>query len=376
MVMNQDQFPILSQGIYANHAAIAPWPRVTAEAVAAFAEENVDRGPLGYRDWISRERSLRELAAQLIGAESSNDIALLKNTAECVSAVAYGYAFQPGDSVVIPAGEFPSNRLPWLVQRDRGVDVREVDIRADDDPETALLAAVDASTRILAISSVQFSDGLRIDVSRLGKACRDRGVLFFVDAIQQLGALPIDASASHVDFLAASAHKWMLGPEGIALFYCRESARAKIDLKQVGWHMYDYPWDFGREDWTPSVSARRFEAGSPNSLGQVALHASLQLLLDTGLEEIGQRILANTAQLMAGLGSLPGVSIRSPTEPARRSGIVNFSAGDTANRGVFRKLMSAGVNCALRDGGIRLSPHYYQDAAVMKKLLEYVEDAL
>lgn len=373
--MYDDQFAILSRGIYANHAAISPWPKVTADAVVAFAEENARSGPGHYKDWVARERELRNQLATLIGA-GEQDVALIQNTSEGICAVAFGYPWQAGDNVVLPAGEFPSNRLPWLAQKARGVDAREVDIRAEGDPEAALIDAMDGRTRILALSSVQFSDGLRLDLEKLAAACGQNEVLLCVDAIQQLGVLPIDVEACGVDCLAAGAHKWLLGPEGLGVFYCRESARSKIGLTRLGWHMYDYPWNFERSDWTPAKSARRYEAGSPNNLGQAALHASLSLILDIGVAEIAARVLRNTRQLVEGLSALPEITVRSWTAPQRQSGIVTFDTRNGEARSVFERLMAAGVTCALRDGGIRLSPHFYQDEAVIERLLEQVEHAL
>lgn len=376
MIVIEQQFPALSRGIYANHAAISPWPRVTSDAVAAFAAENAHSGPAAYKDWIERERELRAQLATLIGAVGGQDIALVQNTSEGLSAVAFGYRWQAGDNVVLPAGEFPSNRLPWLAQEARGVEAREVDIRAGGDPEAALIAAMDERTRIVAVSSVQFSDGLRLDIRKLGAACDSNKALLCVDAIQQLGVLPVDVEACGVDCLAAGAHKWLMGPEGLGVFYCREQARSKIDLNRLGWHMYDYPWNFSRSDWAPSKSARRFEAGSPNNLGQVGLHASLSLILDIGVAEISRRVLRNTRRLTEGLSALAGVAVRSWTSTERRSGIVTFDVDGIEARTVFKRLMAAGVTCALRDGGIRLSPHFYQDEAVIDALLGHVENAL
>jgi selenocysteine lyase/cysteine desulfurase len=148
--------------------------------------------------------------------------------------------------VVLPRGEFSSNRLPWLAQASHGVDIREVDIRGVDnrvgpDAEAALIAAMDRETRLLSVSAVQWSDGFRLDLGRLGDACRDRGVLFCVDALQQLGALRLHDEDCHIDFLAADAHKWLLGPEGVAVFYSRPEAREGLWVLQQGWHMCEQP---------------------------------------------------------------------------------------------------------------------------------------
>ena len=183
--MNAEQFPILKHGIYANHAAISPWPGVTSHAVAALAHENAMTGPAHYKAWIARERDLRERLATLLGAGSIQDIAILGNTSDGLCRVAFGYPWREGDNIVLPLGEFPSNRLPWKAQERRGVELREVHLREGTSPEDALIGAMDDSTRVLAVSSVQFSDGLRLDLQRLGAACRQAEVLFVVDAIQQ-----------------------------------------------------------------------------------------------------------------------------------------------------------------------------------------------
>ena len=366
-----EQFPVLEQDApYLNHAAVGPWPRVTAEAVQAFADENMRQGSANYFKWLERERDLREMLARLTGAPSTDDIALLKNTTECISAVAWGLDWQPGDNVVLPAGEFPSNRLPWLAQSARGVAAREVDIRATDDAEAVLIDAMDANTRLLTVSSVQWADGLRLDLERLGAACRKRGVLFFVDAIQQLGALPIDVEACQADFLAADAHKWLLAPEGIAVFFCRADVRPKLQLLQQGWHMVDRSWDFDRTEWPVSDTAVRFEAGSPNTTGQAALHASAGLLLEFGMERIGAAVLENTDRLMTELVRIDGIRLNSHTAPARRSGIVNFRHETIAPGTLYQGLKERGISCALREGGVRVSPHFYQGETELAVFLE------
>lgn len=371
-----DQFPILEQPPYLNHASVGPWPRCTAEAVKSFAEENMRRGSAGYRGWIRREEALRGLLAELTGAASNDDIALLKNTTEGISLVAWGLDWKSGDNVVLPRGEFPSNRLPWLAQTARGVELREIDIRTAPDAEEALLEAIDEDTRLLSVSAVQWSDGFRLDLERLGAACRKRHVLFFVDAIQQLGALPLDVESSHIDFLAADGHKWLLAPEGIAVFYCRDSAREQIALTQQGWHMVDKPWNFDRNEWAPSESASRFEAGSPNTAGQAALHASVSLLLEQDMSKVGRRVLKNTDFLLSEISAMTGIQICSRVEPNRRSGIMSFRHDRKASAGLYQALQAAGVNCALREGAIRLSPHFYQGESELGEFLEILQDIL
>ncbi|MGD2129771.1 MAG: aminotransferase class V-fold PLP-dependent enzyme [Lysobacterales bacterium] len=363
------QFPILERPPYLNHAGIAPWPRAAAEAAQAFAEENLREVASNYPQWIRRESALRDDLATLTGAASADDIALLKNTTEGISLVAWGLDWKEGDNVVLPRGEFPSNRLPWLAQARRGVEVREIDIRETEDAEAALIGAMDERTRLVTVSAVQWSDGFRLDLPELGAACRSRGAWFFVDGIQQLGALPLSVVDCGVHFLSADAHKWMLGPEGIAVFYCCEEGRQALDLSQQGWHMFEDPFHFARDDWTPTDSARRFEAGSPNSMGQAAMHASVRMLLDHGMQRVGQRVLHNTECLADAVDSLPHLRLTSRREQRRRSGILSFQSELLPAREIYRKLSSAGVACALRGDSVRLSPHFYQGEAVMEEFI-------
>ena len=182
------EFPVIDSCIYLNHAAVGPWPRRTQQAVTRFAEENTIDGARHYPRWLEIEARLREQLAALIRAPTCADIALLKNTSEALSFVAYGFPWRDGDSIVISDEEFPSNRIVWESLRNRGVSVREVRLRGQVDPEQALLNAADARTRLLSISSVQYASGLRLDLTRLGEHCRRRDIAFCVDAIQSVGA--------------------------------------------------------------------------------------------------------------------------------------------------------------------------------------------
>lgn len=368
----EDAFPILAHCHYVNHAAISPWPARVARAVQAFADEASQQGALGYRHWLARESALRERLAGFLGAASAEDIALLKNTSEGVSLFAAGVALAPGDNIVIPAGEFPSNRLPWLAQRHRGAEVREVAVPRDGDPEQALLEAVDAGTRVLAVSSPHWADGFRLDLERLGEHCRRRGVLFFVDAIQHLGMLPMDARAAHIDGLAADAHKWLLGPEGIAVFYTSTRAREELRLQQHGWHMLERPFDFDAPDRATVSGARRFEAGSPNSLGQAALHEALGVLLEVGITNVARRVLANTEQLADGLAGIAAVRCTAHPDAQRRSAIIGFEPLAQPLKEVYGGLKSEGVVAAIRGRCIRLSPHFYQGDIEMEAVLDAV----
>ncbi|MDH0304485.1 MULTISPECIES: aminotransferase class V-fold PLP-dependent enzyme [unclassified Pseudomonas] len=371
MSMFHDEFEQAPGLCYLNHAAIAPWPRRTSDAVARFARDNVRLGASEYPAWLATERRLRERLARLINAPSTGDIALVGNTSQALSLVAFGLDWRPGDQVIISDEEFPSNRVVWQALAGQGVEVVEASL-ASIDPEASLLAAFGPRTRLLAISAVQYASGLRLDLARLGQACRAHGVLFCVDAIQQIGALPFDVQAYQCDFAMADGHKWMLGPEGLGLFYCRSELRSQLKLHAYGWHMLENLGDFERRQWQPARSARRFECGSPNMLGTCALEASLSLLEEVGMTTVAERLARNIGQLHEELASIPGAHLHSLSDPARRAGIVSFSLDGHANADIYRSLSSNGVICAVRGHGVRFSPHFHTNEHLITEALRQV----
>lgn len=369
------EFPQRNDLVYLNHAAVAPWPARTAGAIRAFADENVRLGASRYREWTVTEQGLRDRLRVLINAPSADDIALLKNTSEALSVVACGLDWRWGDNIVSTDEEFPSNRIPWQAQRKWGVGLKQVGLRVPD-PEAALMQACDARTRLLAVSSVQYGSGIRLDLGRLGEFCRGRGILFCVDAIQSLGAFPLDVQQACIDFAMADAHKWMLGPEGIAVFYCREELRCGLELRQFGWHMVHNAGDYESREWRPAASARRFECGSPNMLGIVGLRASLSLIEQVGLENISQTIMNNNSYLIERLKKVNAISLLTPEPESRRAGIVSFRVNGRDPEQLRRALAKSNVICACRGGGLRFSPHFYIRRHHIERALDVLHAAL
>lgn len=356
---------------YLNHAAVAPWPNRAALAVTRFAQENVLLGARDYPDWMVLEQRLRERLTRLLNAPATDDVALVKNTSEALSFVAFGLSWKNGDQIVISDEEFPSNRIVWEALAGQGVEVVQVSLKGDD-PEAALLAACGPRTRLMSVSAVQFASGLLLDLRRLGAGCKQRNVLFCIDAIQQLGALPFDVQAYQCDFAMADGHKWMLGPEGLGVFYCRAELREQLKLHEFGWHMLEHMGDYSRTAWEPAQSARRFECGSPNMLGAMALEASLSLLEDVGMEEVARLIAERVQWLQEGLSAIPGVRLHSPLNPARRGGIFSFSIDGIDNQQLWRQLMAQQVVCIPRGEGVRFSPHFYTEKRVIDETLAIV----
>ncbi len=359
--------------IHLNHAAVAPWPIATSEAVKAFAEENSRVGSRHYERWLENEAQLKNRLARLINAPSSDDIALLKSTSEGLSFIAHGLPWKDGDNIVIPAEEFPSNRMVWQSLKNRGVEVRRIAISQQPSPEQALIDAFDDNTRLLSVSSVQYASGLRMDLVPLGNACKQQQILFCVDAIQSLGALRFDAQKVQADFVVADGHKWMLGPEGLALFYCAEAVRDQLQLSEYGWHMVENLGDFDQVDWQPASSARRFECGSPNMTAVAALNASLDVLLEVGMEQVETLVLENASVLFDALSAADDIELLTPAEVSKRAGIITFRKKGVSSEALYNYLQQQGVICAFRGGGIRLSPHFHTTRPQLLKTLDLVK---
>jgi selenocysteine lyase/cysteine desulfurase len=278
----RDQVPASARWAYFDHAAVAPITQSAADAMAAWLADNTANGAADWRRWAMAVESTRTLAARMINA-AVDEIALVRNTTEGVNLVAEGFPWQPGDNVVLPAGEFPSNLFPWLNLASRGVETRlvqPIDGRLD---LNRLESACDARTRIVATSWVDYATGWRTDLDALAELAHRRGALLFVDAIQGLGVFPLDVSQTPIDFLAADGHKWLLGPEGAGLFFLRREHLDRLRPTGLGWHSvrqagrYDDP----RLDLRPT--AARFEGGTYPTATFVGLAASLALLLELGI---------------------------------------------------------------------------------------------
>jgi len=365
------EFNLTDKITYLNHAAVSPWPTCTSKAITDFANQNNLYGATYYPDWNKVEQSLRENLAALINAPSSDDIALVKNTSEALSMVAYGIDWKSGDNIVISDQEFPSNRIVWESLADKGVTLTQVNLK--NNPEDTLIAACTTQTRLIAISSTQYSSGINLDLVKLGAACNKNNILFCVDAIQTIGALQFDVQKIQADFVMADGHKWMLAPEGLALFYCNEQVRSKIKLYEFGWHMTEDMYNFSSKKWKAADSARRFECGSPNMLGIHGLDASVSLLLEIGMDKVESLLLENTEYLFTLLSKNKNLEIITPQSSGRYAGIVTFKHCSKEIGELFDEVWSKNIICAQRGGGIRYSPHFYTSKDLMKKAVDALD---
>ena len=254
-----------------------PWPRCRRrrDALLHWVRQAADEGDTVWPEWHAHVEACRRLGAQLIGADIA-EIALVRSTTEGISLVAEGFRWQPGDNVVTLDNEFPSNQYPWMNLAERGVETRRVPADGGRVDLDRLSAACDARTRIVSISWVGFASGWRVDLDKVAELAHQRGALLFVDAIQGLGAFPLDVGRTPIDFLAADGHKWLLGPEGAGLLYVRRPHLAHLRPLGVGWHSVVQGSDYNRIALDLKPSAARYEGGSQNMAGFIALAASLE----------------------------------------------------------------------------------------------------
>jgi cysteine desulfurase / selenocysteine lyase len=321
-------------------------------------DDVAENGVVNIRDWLDTYEATRDSAAKLVRAHS-HEIAFMRNTSEAISAVANGIDWRGGDNVVTCNVEFPANVYPWLrLSNQVGIQIKwasERDGRIDADE---LLSLVDDRTRVVTVSWVQFASGFRSDLGKIGKFCRDRDIIFVVDVIQGLGGLELDVERDCVDAFAADAHKYLLGPEGIALLYVSDRIIDRVQPTVVGWtsvknyeHHLEYDLDY-RE------GAGRFECGTLNSAGVYGLGASLDLFLENNPKEIEKYLLGLTDYL-AGQLSEKGYNVVSSRRPGEDSSVVTCTHPKHSPKELYRLLLEKNIVTAPRANRLRISPHFY-----------------
>ena len=361
------QFPVTEKYIYLNHAGVAPLPLCVHQAMGRFLDDATNNGAVNSRRWEATAEACRGNAAKLINADI-DEIAFMKNTSQGIIIAANGIDWREGDNIVTTAVEFPANVYPWWSLKRLGVETRMVPEQKKRVHIEDIEAAIDERTRCVTISHVEFASGFRNDIAAIGDICRKRGLWFVVDAIQSVGAIDLDVKTCNVDILAADGHKWLLAPEGAAIFYCAKEKQDALINTNVGWAGVVNPRDFLNYDFTPQPAATRFEEGSYNSVGLYGLGAAIELLLDVGIPNIEQRILDLTDRLIEGLRS-KSYRLLTPTGESERSGIVVFESDCYTAADLVERLRRENVIGAER-AGVRLSPHFYNSEAEIDQVLE------
>jgi selenocysteine lyase/cysteine desulfurase len=364
----RSEFPVTASSIYMNHAAVAPISRRVRDAMAGLLDDVQQCGAEHWQRWAETYGSVRRSLAQLLNAETG-EIAFTKNTSEGISMFASGLDWQPGDEVVSVEGEFPANFYPWKALEKRGVVLRLVPSEQGRVGQESIVGALTSRTRVVAVSFVQYLSGFRLDLEKLGQACVARGCLLFVDAIQGLGAFPIDVKRANIAGLAADGHKWMLGPEGAALLYVNRQVMEKITPPEIGWTTVRHWSDFSRRDLSWRDDARRYECGTLNTVGIYGLGAAVNLLLEVGIPNIAERVLQLTDRLRCGLLA-QGHSVFGPRAREEASGIVSFVPRQGGPERLLDLFLAHRVQVAARGRMVRIAPHFYNTEEEIDRVLE------
>ena len=341
------EFPITERLTHFNHAGVAPLSRRVAAAVAEFVSAAMRIDAEAQRRWGVRSEEVRAAFAQLVGAQS-DEIAFVKNTSEGLSLVAAGLDWHVGDNVIAVDGEYPSNVYPWFGLRRFGVE-----------------------TRLVSVSFVDWGSGARTDLAAIASVCHDRGVLFCVDGIQGVGAVRLDVERAGIDCLAVGGHKWLLAPEGLGCLYVSRRVVDRIASVLHGWKSVTDADTYLPYHFTPRPDAAKFEPGSPSVLSAYALGAAIDMLLEVGPAAVEARIGSLTDRLADGLRRR-GADVLSPWGADERSGIVVFRLGDDPQT-LCRALIERGFIVRVRSGGIRVAPHFYNNADDIDRFLAVLE---
>ena len=363
------EFPVTQHLIYLNHAAVAPPCRRAAEAMKALADDACAFGTLHYSDWLETYEGLRQAAARLINA-APEEIAIVKNTSEGISTIAIGFDWRPGDRVIAFREEFPSNYYPWLRLENRGVSLTWLSIY---DPLEKIAEAIPGA-RLLATSYVNYLSGYRADLKSIGALCRQHGCFFFVDAIQGIGAFPIDVEVCQIDALSADGHKWLLGPEGNGILYVRKKWLDAIEPVEFGWTNPASYTDYSSRDMTLRPDAGRYECGTLNTIGCYGLRAALDFLLEIGVERIAAAVTQVADQLADGVQA-KGYELITTRTPGTGSGIVTFRHPMIDARNIVSDLERNRILASPRQGWIRASPHFYVSPEAIEQTLKVLPTA-
>jgi len=359
----RSEFPVTKSLIYLNHAAVAPLTLRAATAMQGLAQDALDFGSLHYADWMAAYEGVRTATARLINADP-REIAIVKNTSEGIATVAMGIRWKAGDVVVAFAEEFPSNFYPWKRLEAVGVEVRWLSVF--DDPERIEQAAKGA--KLLAISFVQYLSGYRVSLEDIGAICGRNGCIFLVDAIQGLGAFPINVRTAKIDALAADGHKWLLGPEGCGVLYVRREIQEQIEPIEFGWTNVARYADYASRDMTLRPDAGRYECGTLNTIGCYGLRASIDFLLDVGIANVAMAVQALADQIATGAREL-GFELLGERAAATGAGIVSIRKPGLDAQLIVKRLKDKGIIAAARQGWVRLSPHFYVSSSEIDQLL-------
>ena len=372
--LRQHEFPVTRTKVFLAHAAACPLPRRVAQAITDYTSQVTQE----HQEELfpaTRFAQARQSAARLLGAQPE-EVAFVGPTSLGLSFIADGLNLRKNDNILIYLDDYPSNVYPWMALAEKGIEVRLLNIKELGRIRLIdVQGQVDEQTRLVALASCHFVSGYRIDLDGIGAFLRERNILFCVDGIQTLGAFPTNAGS--IDFLAADAHKWLLGPCAAGLLYVRKESQEGVRPPVYGWHNVRCPGYIAQQSITLRPDARRYEAGSANLLGLAGLEAAMELLLEIGVDNIATELLRKRAWLIPTLQAKGCTVLQPDAAPAHASAIITFHRLGTDLVALHQKLLQANIVTSLRldrtgQQYIRLSPHFYNTDAELQRFLEWL----
>jgi cysteine desulfurase/selenocysteine lyase len=363
-------FPVCERWAYCNHAAVGPLPRPAHAAMIAAMDAQMADGCNGILDIEARKEDVRTAVAASIHADPQ-EIAFMRATSDGALLGANGIDWRPGDEIVLTDNEFGANAYPWLSLRDKGVRVRLVRAPAERLTVETLDRIASRRTRLVTVSYVSFGDGYRHDLAALGAWCRERGVIFAIDAIQGFGHLPLDVRACGADLCYFGVAKWLLSPQGLSVVFVSRDLCERLRPTSASWRSVKDPMNFldYAQEFTPG--AARFEGGTINYPALIAFGESLRLLESAGFENIETHVLALTDRLLRGCARA-GLQVASSLAPQTRSGILLVGRGRRSVAELQRRVDDARVQVTVRETGVRIAPHGYNIEQDVDRVLEAI----
>ncbi len=365
-------FPVTENQLYFNHAACSPFSVRVEKVLLDYMKNRVKYRIDDYQGIAEVANRLRGMLGKLMNAPADR-IALTSNTTHGLNVIATGFPWESGDEILVNTMEFPANVYPFLNLEKRGVTLSRFSTGDGRVTVRDVEAHITPKTKMLTLSYVQYLNGYRADLRAIGTLCKERDIYFVVDGIQGVGAFPMDVQGWHIDALAGGGQKWMMSPKGTGYLYLTEELQSKIDMSYLGWLSVEVPFDFHNYHQALDSSAQRFELATANAMGIFGMHAAVELLLEVGISKISEHILDITGYLREHLQNI-GCEILTPFEDSERAGILLFSLGsETRNKKVFKKLLEKKITISLREGKLRVSPHFYNTRDDMDQFLNILQ---
>ncbi|MGB5849276.1 MAG: aminotransferase class V-fold PLP-dependent enzyme [Ignavibacteriaceae bacterium] len=372
--MNDDEinnarklFPHLQKDfVYFNHASTGPMSSRVKESLNELlylkSEGKID----DYKELLRRADESKQLLGKILNS-TADRFAFTSNTSSGLNILAQGIRWEKGDRIILGDVEFPANVYPFMNLKDIGVEIDFVKSKNSIITAEELISAITPKTKLISVSFVQFLGGYRIDLEKLGTSCKKQGIILSLDATQGLGALTLDVQKCDIDFISCGTQKWMLGLQGMAFIYISEELQSKLKTASVGWLSVENAWDLIDYNFRLKKTANRYQPGTLNTFGIYAINASLKMFDDFGFNNIEDQVLSNSKYFIEQLTDIGFTPLLKNFSKKNIAGIISFKREDAED--IFNYLQTKNIETAVREGILRISPHFYNTKDEIDKVV-------